>query len=115
MADNKKEVLETLEEHEKYLEAWLEGYDRIQKEAPRVRQQLEQIRWQREAAKSAPLPSDDPFFAQLTDLTAGDFSATRRSVPELPIINPSAIINSVTGSTSTTLMVFDCTFQARKS
>lgn len=95
MDDDKKEILKTLEEHEKYLESWWERNEKIQKEVPKVQQSLENIRWQKEAVKSAPLPPGDPLPRQLINFTADDLSATRRSLPELPIINSAAIVNSV--------------------
>ena len=115
MDDDKKEILKTLEEDEKYLETWWKRSEKIQREAPRVQQQLENLRWQKEAVKGAPLPPGDPFPRQLINFTADDLSATRRSLPELPIINSAAIVNSVAGTVSTASMIYDRAFQAYRA
>src|SRR5258706_15551985 len=100
MLDDKKKALETLEEHEKHLETWLERNDKNQREVQKIQQQLELLRWQREAGKSAPFSSDSPFFRQLTDSATNDLYTTQRALPELPMITPSVLVNSTAGTVS---------------
>ncbi len=99
------EIRKVAQDHQAYLEAWLESLEQAMTFAPAVKQALEVKKWEVDALIEAPSTIDELPISQLATLYSEDFLNLKRSLPEIPQYNPqlvaTALTNTVAGGTVT--------------